>query len=149
MKQLPRVGLLFNLDNDLRKETGDFYEIYREDFNELKTILFSENIHFKNLEWFLKSNFSKLVPGSSASFQTSLNSVFQCLIKNVYPALTIKDVNSLKTIIHNNALHKTPINHNMFFCKIPFKAKGLSITARDALKNNFEKYIVPANGFKH
>ncbi|WP_342219621.1 hypothetical protein [Rickettsiella endosymbiont of Miltochrista miniata] len=144
-----RVKLLLNLGNDLRKETKYFYEMYSEDFNELKEILFSEKIHYKNLEWFLKSNFSKLVPGSSVSFQTSLNTVFLCLLKNVYPALRNEEVNSLKTIIQSNASQKNPLNHNMFFRTVPFKAKALSPIAQIALKNTFKEYITPINDFKH
>jgi hypothetical protein len=146
---LPRVKLLLNLDEDLRKETGDFYELYSKNFNELKEILFSEKIHYKNLEWFLKSNFSKLIPGSSDSFKTSLHNVFMCLLKNVSPELTKGHVNSLALIIQKNARQKTPINHNMFFCEVPLKEKKLSKIVKVALENNLEKYIVPTNGFRH
>lgn len=145
---LPRVKLLLNLNNDLRNEAGDFYELYSEDFDELKEILFSEKFNYNSLEWFLKSNFSKLVPGSADSFKTSLHSVFMCLLKNASPKLTKGDVNSLTLIIQKNARQETPINHNTFFCGT-LKTKNLSEAAKIALNNNFEKYILPTNGFKH
>ena len=148
-QQLPRVKVLLNLDNDLRKEAGDFYEMYSKDFSELKEILFSEKIYYKNLEWFLKSNFSNLIPGSSSFFTDSLHSVYTCLLKNVYPALTNEDFNSLASIIKKNARKKTAINHNMFFCEVPLKEKNLSTVAKVALQNNLEKYILPTNGFRH
>ncbi|MEN9449652.1 MAG: hypothetical protein RJA83_266 [Pseudomonadota bacterium] len=146
---LSRAKLLLNLDNDLRNVAGDFYEMYSKDFDELKEILFSEKINYNSLKWFLKSNFSKLVPGSSSSFNDSLHNVFVCLLENASPKLTKGDVNSLTLIIQKNARQKTPMNHNMFFCEVPLKEKKLSKIVKVALENNLEKYIVPTNGFRH
>lgn len=148
LEKLPRVKLLLHFNNDLKQRTGDFYELYSENFNELKEILFSEVIHYKNLEWFL-NNFYKLILGSSDSFKASLYSVFKCLLGNARPELTEIDLNALRTIMERNIIQKAPINHNMIFAHAPFIGKNLSPIAKDALKNSLKEYITPTSNFRH
>ncbi|OIZ96259.1 hypothetical protein A1D18_00550 [Candidatus Rickettsiella isopodorum] len=58
-------------------------------------------------------------------------------------SLTKKNIEAIKKIIDEKNNQKIPVNYNMFFFHVPLKAKTLSPLAKDALKNNLEKYITP------
>ncbi|MGA9629374.1 hypothetical protein [Rickettsiella endosymbiont of Litargus connexus] len=142
-QQIPKFKLFFEFDNELRKEAKLFYELYAPYLNRLHEILFSNKIKYEAIKWFIQSPFCNITFGSSISFQESLNNVFQFLLKNDSLSLTKKNIEAIKKIIDEKNNQKIPVNYNMFFFHVPLKAKTLSPLAKDALKNNLEKYITP------
>ncbi len=144
-QQLPKFELFFEFEDALKKETGSLYKLCGNDLYQLHGIVFSDKIKHVDKEWFLKSPFLKLLPESSIFFQKSFYKVLKYLVRNVYSPLAEK--NTLKASIQANTR-----NPNMFYFQAfvdKDKAKALSSTAKDALKNSLKEYITPINSFRH
>lgn len=144
-QRLFKLILLFKFENTLKQETGLFYNTYCADLNKLKELLFSERIKCENLEWFLKSNFFKLVHDSSPSFKTSLDNIFLTLLKNLPATENIDPIKKIITDEKNRKrtnnmknekiinIPRRKINHNFF------NSTALTPIAKVALVNNLKK----------
>jgi hypothetical protein len=179
-QQLNILILLSILDSDLKREAvfdeeeedmddqNDFFEVYFEEFKQLKETFFSERITPENIQWFLHSDLFEFISRAADCFDVDLEDLYQCMLENAYIS-TKKDFICHKQILENarkeiyffdykafySILRDTKkqlanhvrgsagsSNYNNFYK--PPKAAGLSPIAREALLNNLRKYLSPS-----
>jgi hypothetical protein len=109
----------------------DFFEVYFEELDKLKTILSSESISIKNIDWFFESDLFQFISGASDCFDVELVDLYKILLEDT-EIKTKKDFISHKQILENAKKEIRSFDYEAFYAVLSNTKKQLEDNLRSS-----------------
>lgn len=123
----------------------DFYEVYFEDLEKLKTILASESIFIKNINWFFESDLFEFISGASDCFDVELVDLYKMLLEGT-EIKSIDDFIQHKQLLER-AQKESSLDYNEFYAVLSNTNKQLAEDLRKSLiaKDLSKSPVIPVS----